>query len=511
MKWYLAPLSLCLFVPFLAFTFFAEGQPILPIACDEFGYLQLADGFGEGRALGSHTARPFDPALVSFLRNEGFDVDDYSFLVAPHAYHWDADAGMVVNQYPPATSYLLSWFPKSHRYAVFPGLCALLLVVPLLVVMWRRGSDSNRLFHLAIVFLAALACMFVPKIGYGFEHVNSFGPTYGILIAAGFALRRHPGLALALLGTSTLFRAANVVLAAPLLAWFVMHAKAEEGTPWNVKSAARASLRGGTLFGLGGFFGLLIYNWILLGSPLRTTYSQRDLDWTFAGIGRNFDYYFHSQAGSMWVHAVVLGLLVVAALGDRKLMRWALVALALCGFNYGFFLFHRVQIWCYPYATSLLALGMLLHVLDAHPKLELMRRQITVAAGLCLVCLLPLVRVPTLFTSERFADQVRVHDETLAEFDVVWAGIKSGTAEYTTHTAGFRYFWGPLETRIEVIRWLEKNGYSQAIWVDAPDFDRQTVVADLEAHDIEFVEKRTRLGPLLVIRDPAQTPSRGGR
>jgi hypothetical protein len=66
--------------------------------------------------------------------------------------------------------------------------------------------------------------------------------------------------------------------------------------------------------------------------------------------------------------------------------------------------------------------------------------------------------------SPSYAEQVAAYQKAFGEVDVIWAENRSGTVEYTTDRAGFRYLWGPENVRLEIIRFLLSRGYSQVIW-----------------------------------------------
>ncbi|MCB9870734.1 MAG: hypothetical protein H6836_05785 [Planctomycetes bacterium] len=481
-------------LPLLAWCWISPAQPTLPRDCDPFGYLQMADAFARGRVLGDHTARPFHDGLIAHLDARGFDHADYCWMVAPHAYHVDPVTRKVINQYPPATGYLLSHVPKPLRFAAFPPLSMLLLVVPMLMVM-LPGSGGGGWFRLAAVAGVGLVCLWVPPLRQELRQVTSTAPTFGLLCAAGFAMRRNPGVSLLLLGASLPFRVANVVLAVPLLLWFALRPART-----LTRTARRIALGSGLLLAGGGVL-YLAYAQSLLGNAFRPTYSPIDQDWASAArIAQNLDYYFGADQGWMWVHVVVFGLLVCLSQGEPRLYRWTALLAALPACNYAFYLLHRVEVPYYPYASALLCGGALLEALDSHPGAGLLRRQVVVAVGLATLCIVPLVRIAPLSCVEQFERDAQVYRSELASYGVVWADASSGTVEYAAGVPAFRYTWaGSPRVRDAAIGFLRDAGVRQAILLEGERMQGDAVTAQLRAAGVAFTERRSRLGRLLVV------------
>ena len=68
-----------------------------------------------------------------------------------------------------------------------------------------------------------------------------------------------------------------------------------------------------------------------------------------------------------------------------------------------------------------------------------------------------------------FNEQIQTYKDCFSEYDVVWAQLHSGTVEYATGKASFRYQWGPEQVRNDILVWLRNKGYRQAIWTSDLD------------------------------------------
>ncbi|MEE4247544.1 MAG: hypothetical protein V2I33_19225, partial [Kangiellaceae bacterium] len=134
---------------------FSRALEDIPVGCDEFGYLQLAESLEEGTEFGDHRERTYFQPLFDTLVESGFEPHEFTWMITPHAYHYDSDSKKIINQYAPGTSFVLSLFPKNFRQRAFPALILLLwFFVPyLLVWMFRDRSTANGLgIYLLLLF-----------------------------------------------------------------------------------------------------------------------------------------------------------------------------------------------------------------------------------------------------------------------------------------------------------------------------------------------------------------------
>lgn len=457
----------------------------LPTGCDEFGYLNMARAIGEGRLLSDHAARPFHEALLADLQSTGRPWKDYAWMVAPHAYHVDDRTFQVINQYPPGTPLLLMLAPIELRSLAFPGLCVLLWILPLFAALrwglWLSVARASSLTALLVLGLISV-WPFTTEL----PHVNSVAPTYGLLLAAGLLLRTRLRWAAALVGAASLFRVANVLAFLPValaVAW-------PSGQGWKswLGERPRRLLAAGAALLVGGFGVYLLYAWARLGNPFASTYSPIDRafnDW--AGLGEHARFYFAPERGWALVHLVGLAACLAVTWLIEHRWRWLVLALVATLANYAFYITHQVKIFYYPFATAVLVLGIALQPLVSWAQRQAQWALALVhgAAAAGLLLLAYRVQLPDVATvTNQFREQVAWYREAFARHDVIWAEDRSGTVEYATGRAAFRFPWGPDDLRLRALQWLYAHGYSQAIWIsDLPDL-RHRERAALDVGDL---------------------------
>jgi hypothetical protein len=485
-----------------AFSFYKEFVRThldLPVGCDEFGYLYLAKGIRDGRPFTTPTARPFDPALTKALLASDFALRSYSHLIAPHAYHLDPAAGKVINQYPPGTSLLLGLLPFDSAKRLSPPLFALFSLVFIVLGLFLR----ERRFTLFDAGLAVLVMVFILAVNpfrSSFADVNSIAPSLGLLIAAGYLLDKKPGASLVFLGLATVFRIVSALLVIPILAVYVL--RTTSARLFSAQALVRAA-KGALLFFLGGVWIYIAYVWVLLGSPFRPTYSYIDQAWTLKGATANAAFYFSFHQPWFVVHLALLTLLTLAAVLRRTPWKWVGFAFGLTVLNYAYYLFHEVQIAYYPFASAMVLLGLFLGQLAALVRELKPGWVIPAAATLVLLLLVRSTshKFPRQDFQALFQDKVRPYTETFSKYDVVWAELRSGTVEYTTGKAGFRFTWGPPRQRDTVMRWLRGYGYKQAIWVSDLPVGRAEIEQELKDARLKYeVVTTPAFGTLLEIR-----------
>lgn len=482
----------------LAFLFLAAGSVVLffafyksslklelPVGCDEFGYLELAKGIAQGRPFTTPTERPFDPELTRALRASRLPVHSYMHMIAPHAYHLDTATNKVINQYPPGTSLLLALLPFESAKRWSAPLFALFILMALVVAVAVRHRSFS-FFEAGTAILLMYLVLRLNPLGTAFLDVNSIAPTLGLLIGAGYLLERRPGLSLAFLGLSCVFRLPNALLAVPLLMVFVR--PEGEGTRLVSKQTALKAVKGALLFFVGGFWIYLAYAWILLGNPLRPTYSYIDQAFTLKGFLPNLAYYFNLHQPWFVFHLILLT--VVTVLAAVRWCRWKWVALAfgMAGLNYVYYLIHNVHIAYYPYASAAVLLGLILGL--TVPRLRPRKFAWVVPAAAALI-ILSLVRYtthkfPRQDFHQQFADKVKPYTDCLANYDVVWSELRSSTVEYTTGKAGFRYAWGPESARKFIMTWLRTKGFRQAIWVSDLPVGQEDIQTELDRSHLPY-------------------------
>ncbi len=485
---YAIPIAFAIFVSasviWATYARFGSVGDKLPIGCDEFGYLNMAKAISQGELLGDHASRPFIDGLLADLRVEEPEVDAYRWMIAPHAYHVGPNDDKIINQYPPGVGFMLAPFPLQWRRPLFSAVCAAIGCFAILLAVRIDSGSFRRSAGIALIpFLAVLLSGFKPIV-IELVRVNSLAPTFGLLIAAGWLLPRKPLWAIGLLSMTTVFRIPNVILALPFgFACLFLCVP----TGGGFKAISKKSLLSVASFVASGFGLYLIYVCLLLGNPFLVTYSPIDQEFArSSAIADNLSFYLVEKNSWLWPNlAALAGLLLASIL--RRQWRWLFFGTAIVLLNYAFFLFHHVQIDYYPYASAFVVAGLAISLAGVHRLTGIYR---VVLVGLSLV-------VATVFAfhsssrnsgfNERFFEQIANYETVFGSFDVVWAETRSGTVEYATHKAGFRYNWGPERTRATVMNWLGKHGYTQVIWVDDIGMpEREKIEKTLSNHSIGY-------------------------
>ncbi|MBN2188296.1 MAG: hypothetical protein JW699_02490 [Chitinispirillaceae bacterium] len=473
----------------------------LPQGCDEFGYLNSAKAAAEGKLFKEHAERPFDPELREYLRRSPLDFSSYEYMIAPHAYSLHKK-GKIINQYPPGTGLLLSPLPFHLRKAAFPAVCAAVLVL-FLVLAFKVGNGGLSLFTINLIAVLASAAFISDAFPWtfgNFNWVNSHAPSLGMLLAAGYLFDRRPGWSMALLGTSVLFRVVNAILFVPLLLVYLW--KGFRLQEYLSRETAFRIVRATFFFLVGGMGLYFLYMWCLLGNPLLSTYPEDYLRETFIAplylIPGNIRYHIAFSNPWFLFHFVIMGFIVCMGLFRKMPWKWVIAAAVITLFNYVFFVLHRIAgplEQRYLYASGMIIAGIFLRHVEKYVRNSAVLRRIVNGAGAVFIIaaiVFSAVRFPRQDTQALFYDQIRAYDRCFSGYDVVWAEHRSGTVEYATGKAGFRYQWGPGETRKAVMSWLSANGYRQAVWVSDLEkhfTDSLTVESELKSIPLDYTVK----------------------
>lgn len=459
----------------------------LPEGCDEFGYLQLADAFSRGVAFENHAKRDFSRSLIDSLEKNGFQYVDFAWMIAPHAYHMEKNTKKVINQYPPGTSYVLSFFDKENRQVYFPTITIFLFIVfPLIALLILGDKDGVNPFAVYYLIIFVLLAFVTSPFMLELHRINSIAPTYGLLLAAGILLKKRPGYALFLMGISIVFRIPNIIIAFPILLYFIFIPSSVE--KYSYKTFCLRSVQGGVLLGIGGMSFYFFYVFLLLGNPLFPTYSSIDQEMVrISDLIENMAYYF--DWNQKWFMANLIPFAVVLLLKGLKKIDWpyffTLVSVALI--NYLFFLTHKVQIEYYPYASGLFLFGALIFILSSFRHKRGTHKFFIPFLSILLVgMLVKSVQDQKGDHRKRHSTQVKQYKTCFDRYDVVWAELRSSTVEYATGKAGFRYNWGPDKARQHTMQWLRQNAVRQAIMVDDLERSPETVNDFLKSSNLSY-------------------------
>ncbi len=495
--WLFLGLAVILTLAYASLDHFGRYGQKLPHGCDEFGYLNMAKAISEGATFGQHASRPYIDDLLTDLRKTFVNPDDYRWMVAPHAYHVSPNLDKIINQYPPGVGILLAPVPMEYRRWAYPALSVLIGCIAILLA---GCIDAGRLSFvtLAVLPLITVIVLVLKPMNFELQRVGSLAPTYGLLIGAGWLLPRKPYWSLAFLSGSTLFRIPNALLFVPMAAaaLFLSGPRVQ-----SASSRARRALGLGIPILFGGFGIYLVYVFLLLGSPFSPTYSKLDQEFAASSdVIQNLKYYFVNSNEWFICHLVILALLLLIS-AIRGKYHWFVFAVLLSLFNYAFYILHKVQIDYYPYATSLVSLGLLIGVSEIEHWGRRLRSFVFASGiGLC-VLVAATSRVSLGNLAEDHASNVQIYQRVFSGYDVVWSESHSGTVEYTTGRAGFRYNWGPNNVRKYVLLWLRDRGCSQAVWVDDKGMKPQSTIEQFLAESgIPYTKTRSEeMGVVLEI------------
>ena len=453
----------------------------LPQGCDEFGYLQLANQWSN-QSVGTQPG--FKENLVNHLENEGFDYRDYGWMIAPHAHHWHQESAQVINQYPPALSWMLSWFPKEQRQIWFPGIMAVINSIPLLIIgLFYFNKPHHQL--LLVVFLGSL--FFFPPTEIEFTRINSLAPTFSWLLAAGLLFRSHPWASTVMASVSLIFRSANVIFIGVF--WIVNFVLQRR---FDKKSFVSLFVQGALL--LVGMVPTMGYQKWLLDDFFAPTYSIIDQSFSgFQQLGSHLSFYFIDEP--YWVLPMPLILLAIYFFTRHSQGRYRLIALCVAwSFLMGFFLFHEVTIYYYPYAAVLFGGGVLL------PYIFQKINRINRFDWLPLVYLIPIIY--SLFKLEKTPNVESEYPyQQCFSSEVIWSDLRSGTVEYTTDALGFRYSWGNTNARDQIILWLAQNNHKQAFWLEDLEVSEVELKTSIEQLGLHLKTRNCELGKLLIVEN----------
>jgi hypothetical protein len=479
---------LCLLASFFSFRSYHSA---LPTGCDPFGYLYQAEAVREGRLFGPHTERPFLKPLVSELSTTCTREADYAWMIAPHAYHYDTTTGGIVNQYPMGTALVLAAFPQAMRSFAYPVVVTASMLL-LTLLAWRERGWKLAAYGAAVVCLASASMVFHPFVEQ-YRHVGSVALTFALLIGAGWLLRRRPAAALALASASVVFRISNAWLL-PLVAMPLIFGEffSGEALP-GLRTLLLRSIKAAGIMLAAGVAWVLGYQWALLGGPLRFTYSPIDRELSrLADMLANARFYLNPLARN-WFAVHLLALACLALLFRKGARRWLMLALAICVWNYAFYIAHKVATPYYPCASALILVGLCVSGIG-EMKVRTLKFTTLVLGTLsfaAIAALLAVARTPTTSLAAQRLD----YENSLGAAQVAWAENASGTFEYALGKPAFRFNWGTNEARVSALRWLAGHGYTQAVLLDDSGIDPDKAFAVLNMTGLRYeVRSDARFG-----------------
>ncbi|MCO6500413.1 MAG: hypothetical protein J5I47_08570 [Vicingus serpentipes] len=471
---------------------YASHHELLPVGCDEFGYMNMAKAFDKGNVFEDHAPRPFLKGLINKLDQEGISKHEYIWMLIPHAYHIPFNT-KVINQYPPGTSYVLSWVPIELRKKSFPGLVILFtfLLPFLLLIKYTKARPFELLILLSLfVLILSLSTPFNTELA----RINSLALTFGLLIGAGAVAKKNPLVALFCIVLSANFRVVNLLMLFPLILFFIpiiwQFIKIKK---WRGLIVFIAKSIGVFLL---AFSPYLIYSFNLLGNPLIPTHPIHDT--AFGGLT---SFYFSFDEHWFRVHLLIITLLAVLLFFKKITLKEFLIWILFPVVNYLFFSFHKIQMSYYPFASFFILLGGFIYEISTTQLIK-QPKNIFLILPLFISLVVCMDGVNRFSRKEHisFKESNTIY-QPLCEYDVVWGEMLSGTAEYACNNNGFKYNYGTPAAREITYRYLIENNYSQAILCDDSIKKKESIKKELISFGIKFQEKGFKgLGKVFIIK-----------
>jgi len=489
----------CILFSIGAYFKFHKQNEKLPVGCDEFGYLNMAKAFGEQNFFNDHAPRQFFLNLVDTLQQENIPELEYKWMLTPHAYHFSAQTKeKVINQYPPATSFVLSLIPFELRKTSFPFLTLFLtFLIPLLIAYFFL-SIKNKKILLALSILMVLISLTVP-FKSSLTMVNSLALTFGLFIAAGLTAKEHKFIALFCIVLAANFRIVNLLMLAPLsfyfLPEFMNYLTTKKWMPLLKMFLKAISI---SLMGISPY---LFYVTLLLGNPLIPTYPSHDTAFVNANeLISNVFFYINIKDSWFRLLLICISILLIQVKFKQLNLKefWLLMTFPI--FNYLFFIFHKMQINYYPFASSFILIGAIIFYFSKS-KLIFFEKKAFIFIPLLLSSIMLIDGINRYFRKEHitFEESLKTY-QSVCNYDVVWGEMYSGTAEYVCNNNGFKYVFGSEKARAISFNYLKNHNYSQVIICDDVILSTQEIVDELNNLSLphKIIEDKT-LGKLIII------------
>jgi hypothetical protein len=473
---------------------FYNNQENMPTGCDEFGYLNLAKAFDNKTVYKDHTQRPYLNELLDTLRDSDIEENEIEWMIVPHAYYVIPNTEKIINQYPPGTSFLLSYISLPNRKQMFSFLAIFLVLTLPIIVLGKSNGLKAGWFYVALLLFVLIMTVSSPFLTE-LTRINSLALTFGMLIAAGMVLEIKPLLSCLLIALSVNFRVINILMLIPLISFI--------SWPLPLKKEEMPKLLGIglkhltiTLLAMLPYF---LYVYFLLGNPLIPTYSSIDTATTI-NIFDNILYYINLSQGWFIFHVILIFALFTFFYYKKinKIMFLKLLIFPII--NYLFFIFHKVQINYYPYASSFILLGFIFYKLKCIYVDEKYYKFIAILCFIFPVFILLDGGFQYFSKTHKNFHEKKNEYLALCSYDIVWGDILSGTSEYVCDNNGFKYGATSSRARILALKFLQRRKYTQAILLNDNLVAKSDIINELGLYDIKFHLITDKLiGEILVI------------
>lgn len=470
----------------------AEQVVEYPVACDPFGYLQMARRIRQADGpccTDCHLEYPQTRHLVGALKASDIPRSRWEEVVAPHAHHYFPAADAVGPQYPPGTALVLSSFPQGVAVRRLNALdIGILLVIGLVVIAiaaWKRR-------WLAAGFVAvATACGLdiIAGIGIASFSINAMIIPLVLAVlcasAASWCTNRGARLALgaaagACLGAAVLIRL-PIIFVAPGLLILLLPRSVRDLRP------LRAVLEPSLWFVVGvivcGVLPVLFHQNAVSGAWYHSTYGTNDsAPPSVRHVPANVLFYL-GQPGleglASWqvLTFAIAWLIAVRTFRSSINRRFVVAALATWGVPVAYFLTHGVTTDYYAipsmfatvwlFGLDFLRLEATAGQRDGRSGRPARRFLAAIAATVLIGQTVHLWRTAP-NASDPPADAPVIPAEFRQGNPWIWADFTSGTIVYYADVPTFKVTFTDRETRLRVFALAFAIGELQYIVVDCP-------------------------------------------
>lgn len=479
---------------------FSDNHEKLPADCDEFGYLNLAKAFSNNNTFSDHSPRPYLKNLVTELKKNNIPELEYRWMIMPYAYHFSEKTNYkIINQYPPGTSFLISWIPIEYRKKSFPFLVIFFsFLIPFLFFKnaYPSTNKNNILIPLSfIIILFSISTPFLSELA----RINSLAFTFCLFITAGLIAFKKPHISLLLIFLSANFRLVNLLMLIPFIAIIFPEVIKK------IKKREFKELRNFLLkcfsYSIIGITPYFIYAYLLLGNPFVPTYPSHDIaSHGLFEVMDNVKFYLNLNQPWFVVHLVSL-LVLAIQLRYRLLSIFQFIIILLFPLlNYSFFIFHKIQMDYYPFASGMILIGICIYTfrnakLFSYSK-HLYLLPFALAITMCVDGINRYINKEHL----NYNDANDYYSE-LCDFDIVWGESLCGTAEYLCNNNGFKFKYATRRARVTAMNFLKENNLSQVILVNDISLPFKEIEETLTNNNIMFeLKKSENLGLLLILK-----------
>lgn len=475
---------------------FSTSHEKIPADCDEFGYLNLAKSFNTGKTFDNHSPRPYFLDLIKEFKKNNIPEIEYKWMLTPHAYHFSEELNnKIINQYPPGTSFVLSWIPIKLRKMSFPFLVVLCsFIFPLLICNYFFKNNNGLLLLIILSFLMVLFSISTPFLTE-LARINSLGLTFCLFISAGILIFKKPHISLFLVFIAANFRVVNLLMVFPLFIYilYIIVTYYKENNIVQAKSVLVKSI----IYPLVGISPYLLYVVLLLGNPFIPTYPSHDLaSHEVTNLLSNLNFYINFNQPWFIVHVIALVILIVQY--RFKLLSFFNLSILLLFplINYIFFIFHKVQMDYYPFASSFILIGACIYNLKV---IELNKKYIYIPYIFALIMCIDGVNR---YINKEHINFKEAKDSysTLCNYDIVWGETFCGTSEYICDNNGFKFAFGTKKSRVIALKYLQKNNYKQAILLNDIALSKQEILETIISSGLTYnIIEDDKIGQILIV------------